>query len=61
MACGGILLFGSCGFFAFAFHAASKEEQGYSIAGSKHSMAGGQQDYRDDYRDDDMERKAGLH
>lgn len=60
MACGGILLFGSCGFFAFAFYAASKEEHEYSIAGSKHSMVGGHDYNASDYRDDDIERKSGL-
>jgi len=54
MACGGLLCFGSCGFFAFAFYAASKDEHEYSIAGSKHSMTGG--GHRD-YYDDDVERK----
>lgn len=51
MACGGVLLFGSCGFFAFAFYAASQEEREYSIAGSKQSMPG-----HPEY-DDDIERK----
>ena len=27
IACGGVLLFGSCGFFAFAFYAANREDE----------------------------------
>lgn len=36
MAVGGILIFGACGLFAFAFYSASKEEmRDYSVVGSK--------------------------
>ena len=39
IACGGILLFGSCGFFAFAFYAANRDDdddyEGSTIGRSK--------------------------